>query len=181
MHRRVALCVIASLWFGSASGRAQAKRSVSAAKQVQRDVERIVLGLYRGDVDEVMSYTHPAVLEGLGGTEAAKRALMDAAAQLQARGMKVESLTFPQPPEFFDGGGRRFVYVPTLTIISAGGRRVESLNFQLGVLERNAPGWKYLEGSRMTSQLVQKLFPGYPAERPFPPFYRKLLDPPQPE
>jgi hypothetical protein len=31
--------------------------------------------------------------------------------------------------------------VPTLSIISANGQQIESLNFQLGVLEPNATRW----------------------------------------
>ncbi len=89
--------------------------------------------------------------------------------------MRVESLTFPRAPEFLEGGGRRFAIVPTLSIIYANAQRVESLNFQLGVLEPKSTQWVYVEGSRINKQNVQELFPGFPATYEFPLFYRKKL------
>ena len=110
-----------------------------------------------------------------GGVQGTRRAVQDVVLKLKSAGMRVESLTFPKPPEFLEGGGRRFAVVPTLSIISANAERFESLNFQLGILEPGSTEWTYVEGSRITRQNVQSLFPGFPATYEFPPFYRKKL------
>jgi hypothetical protein len=145
------------------------------AAAVQRDIEAANRSLYSGDVDGVLRYTHPTILQMLGGPEKARQTLAKIVEDLEAQQMKVESFSFPEPPQFFEGGGRRFVYVPTLMVINAKDVRVESLNFQLGVLEPAASDWKYVEGSRMTPENVQQLFPGFPKDKPFPKFYRKKL------
>jgi hypothetical protein len=143
--------------------------------QVQRDVEAIARALYEQDVATLMRFTHPAIVQIMGGPEVAKRAVTAAAVQIARVGMKIEAFSFPSPPQFFEASGRRFVFVPTLTIIAAKAGRVESLNFQCGVLEPAARDWKYIEGSRLTHAMAESLFPGFPKERPFPPFYRKKL------
>jgi hypothetical protein len=42
-------------------------------------------------------------------------------------------------------------------------------------LDPNSTDWTYVEGSRLTKENVQSLFPGFPASYQFPPFYRKKL------
>ncbi len=149
--------------------------SPSEERQVQRDVQTAHRALYSGDVDTVLRYTHPRAIDLLGGASAARQGLMQAVERILKASMKVESLSFPARPEFLEGGGRRFVIVPTLIVMSANGQRLESLNYQFGVLEPGSREWKYLEGSRINKDNVQLLFPGFPASYEFPPFYRKKL------
>ena len=159
----------------AATVRAQSNPSLEPVKQVQRDVEAIVRSLYRGEVDTALRYTHPAVVRLLGGPEQARSTLTQVMAQIAKAEMKIESFSFPRAPEFFEGGGRKYVFVPTLLIISANGQRAESLNFQLGILEPGTKDWKYIEGSRLNPANLQTLLPGFPKDRPLPRFYRKKL------
>jgi hypothetical protein len=114
-------------------------------------------------------------VEMLGGTPAARALLEKVLLKLKSTGMQLESLSFPKPPEFLSGGGRRFAVVPTLSVISASGQQIESLNFQLGVLEPNATRWTYVEGSRINKDNIQVLFPGFPSNYNFPAFYRRKV------
>jgi len=154
---------------------AEAVQSEADAGRVQQDVKALIDALYNADVDTVVRYTHPTIIAMQGGLQGTRKAVQDVVLKLKSAGMRVESLTFPKPPEFLEGGGRRFAVVPTLSIISANGQQIESLNFQLGVLEPGSTEWAYVEGSRITKQNVQSLFPGFPATYEFPPFYRKKL------
>jgi hypothetical protein len=159
----------------AAGGAAIAEDSLDPAQVVQRDVKRLIDALYAGDVDTVIGFTHPTIVRMMGGAQPARAATQQALQQVSNLGMKVEELSFPKPPQFLEGGGRKFAIVPTLMIISANGQRIESLNFQLGVLDSPSTSWKYVEGSRVNKQNVQTLFPGFPADYDFPEFYRKKL------
>jgi hypothetical protein len=145
------------------------------SSRVQVDVRAILQAYYAGDVDTVLRYTHPTIVQMQGGVQATRGAIQHAVSTVTSVGMRLESLTFPKPPEFIEAPGRRFVVVPTLSVIAANGQQVESLNFQLGVLETDSAEWRYVEGSRINAQNVQILFPGFPAGYTFPPFYRKKL------
>lgn len=139
------------------------------------DVRRIVLSLHAGDIDVVLKYTHPKLVKLLGGQAAAGRAIESVVALLKKNDMKLESLSFPSAPTCLEGGGRRFIIVPTLSMIAARNQRIQSLNFQFGVLESGAADWTYLEGSRVNAETVQVLFPGFPREFQFPQVYRKRI------
>jgi hypothetical protein len=142
---------------------------------VQRDVERIVRAIYSGDVDLVLHSTYPGVIGAMGGSDVARRSLDHIVAQVRKSGMTLEAFSFPDPPQFFTAGGTRYVFVPTLSVVVVNGKRFESRNFQLGVLEAGATRWTYVEGSRLNPQNVHQLLPAFPSDRSFPPIQRKAL------
>jgi hypothetical protein len=155
--------------------KAPAAGTPAETQAVQRDVERIIRAIYSGDVDLVMHSTYPGVIGLMGGADVARRSLEAIVAQVRKSGMTLESFSFPEPPEFFTAGGTRYVFVPTLSVVAVNGKRFESRNFQLGVLEAGATRWTYVEGSRLTPQNVHQLLPAFPSDRSLPPIHRKAL------
>lgn len=151
------------------------KTASDETARVQADVRAILNAAYEADVDTMVRYTPPAILEGMGGEAQARAAIEQSLRGVAERGMKLASLTFPEAPTFLKGTERRFVVVPTLSVIEAAGQKVESLNYQLGVLEPKAEAWTYVEGSRINKDNVRLLFPDFPADYTFPTTYRKKL------
>ncbi len=142
---------------------------------VQEDARKLSNAVYNADVDTVLGYTHPKIIEMMGGTSQAKSALDAAFSKFQLLGMKLESMTFPKAPTFLKTDVNHFVIVPTKIIISANGQRLESLNYQFGIRRIGTTQWKYVEGSRINKQNVTTLFPDFPADYEFPEFYRRKL------
>jgi hypothetical protein len=171
MLRWIHVAVGCFVLFAATAGVAQE----SEPARVQADVRTLLHALYAGDVDTVLRYTHPSIVQMQGGVQPTRGAIQHAVSTLTSVGMRLESLRFPKPPEFIEGPDRRFVVVPTLSIIAANSQQVESLNFQLGVLEKDAAQWHYVEGSRINDQNVQTLFPGFPTGYTLPATYRKRL------
>jgi hypothetical protein len=160
---------------GEAPAKAPTAGTPAETQTVQRDVERIVRAIYSGDVDLVLHSTYPGVIGAMGGADVARRSLEHIVAQARKSGMTLESFTFPEAPEFFTAGGTRYVFVPTLSVVAVNGKRFESRNFQLGVLEAGATRWTFVEGSRLNPQNVHQLLPAFPSDRSFPPIHRKAL------
>lgn len=148
---------------------------VGLAERVQGDVESMVRALYSGDVATVVDYTHPILLEGLGGREQARAAVQAWVSPMLKKGIRLVSLTFPRPPEFVETDQAVFAIVPTLSVMELGGQRVESRNYQFGVLDGDHMRWRYAEGSRIKSENVHSLFPSFPKGHRFPEVYRKKL------
>jgi hypothetical protein len=147
----------------------------SEDKTVQADVNEMLDATYTGDADTLLGYTHPKIVEMLGGEAQAKATLETALANIQSSGMELESLEFPQAPTFLETDEHRFAIVPTLSVISVNELRAESLNYQFGVQEQGATDWKYIEGSRINQDNVRSLFPDFPADYKFPETYRRRL------
>jgi hypothetical protein len=142
---------------------------------VQADVRRTLNAVYGGDIDTVLRFTHPDIIQQMGGALQAKTVLQKALDQIQTAGMKVESLAFPEVPTFTNSTAHEFVVVPTKLVITVKGQRLESLNYQFGVREVTQTNWAYIEGSRITAENVRKFFPDFPLGFEFPKVYRKKL------
>jgi len=146
------------------------------AEVVQQDVTALLKAMYGGDVATQLRYAYPLVVLAMGGPDKARASLVQAGEQLKDAGTKVELLDFPEPPRFVAGSaGRQFAVVPTRTILSVRGQRVQSFNFQLGVLEVGASQWFYLEGSRMTPPVLAGMFPDFPTAYRFPKVSKEVL------
>ena len=143
------------------------------ATVVQQDVRRANDALYSGDVDTLLRYTHPRIIELMGGEQKTRETLKESLKVV--REMRVEKLSFPDAPRFFEGQDNFFVFVPTLTIVMVKGQRIESLNFQLGIKKKGQENWAYVEGSRINDSNVRSLFPDFPPGIEFPKFYRRKL------
>jgi len=153
-----------------------ALRAENEAERVQRDVRSLMEATYSRDVEGVLRLTHPRVLELMGGKDAARVATVAALTSISRLQLKIGKMTFPQPPIFFKGATRRYVFVPTLSVVSAtGGQMLESLNYQLGILEPGTSQWKYVEGSRVNQSNARQIFSDFPSDIEFPRFYRRKL------
>jgi hypothetical protein len=142
---------------------------------VHADVETLMKALYSGDLAAVIDYTHPLIIKGLGGHAKAQSTIEESMAPILERGIQVESLSFPEAPDFIVTDQEVYAIVPTHSVFEIGGKRVESLNFQFGVLNPDTEEWKYAEGSRINADNVRSLFPSFPSDYSFPEFYRKRL------
>ena len=158
-----------------APARAPTAGTPAETQAVQHEVEHMIRAIYSGDVDLVLHSTHPSVIGLMGGDEVARRSLEAVVEKVRKSGMKLESFSFPEPPQFFTAGTTRYVFVPTLSVVAVNGKRFESRNFQLGVLETGARRWTFVEGSRLNPKNVHELLPTFPSDRPFPPISRKPL------
>jgi hypothetical protein len=145
------------------------------AKTVQADIRKCSTALYSGDADTILAYTHSKIIEKMGGKVKAKEELTKILAGITEKGMKIESLEFPEPPKFFNGKTNNFVIVPTLSIVSLNGKKVESQNFQLGVKLKGENKWTYIEGSRVNYEFLNQLFDDFPENIEFPKCTRKKL------
>lgn len=144
-------------------------------KSIQGDLRKCMAAVYSADVDVVLTYSHPKIIDLMGGKEKAKEILTKTLTQLKESEMKVESLEFPEIPKYFDSKTNHFVIISTLTIISSKGQKVESLNFQLGIKAIGESKWTYIEGSRINNENIKQLFPDFPDNYDFPKCTRKKL------
>ncbi len=158
-----------------AANTAEAGSQRSEAAIVQEDTRNMLKAVYQADIDTVLGYTHPKIIAMMGGLPKTKAVLEVAFEKLKSVNMKLESFEFPGPPIFLEGEVNRFVIVPTKSLISMNGKRVESLNYQFGIQKKSGATWKYVEGSRINKNSVRVFFPDFPEGFVFPETYRKNL------
>ncbi|MCG8598492.1 MAG: hypothetical protein MI785_29550 [Kiloniellales bacterium] len=175
MIRYLFRCVTLASLLAAGSGPGLAAQAADELHPVQQDVRALTEATFGGDVETTLGFTHPTGLKDAGGREAARKALVQLQEEFSSSGMKVESLSFPSPPDFLETEARRFAIVPTLTILSMAGLRLEVLGFHIGVLEPDAKGWTYVDGARVNGSNVRDFFPDFPGGYTFPKVHSKPL------
>ena len=151
------------------------KKRLADIKQVQSDVKQIHDAVYDSDVDTTVKFTHPKIVEMMGGKEKAKSQLSKLFKQLKDMELKVESFKFHKDPVFVETKSARYAIIPTKIVLEVNGQRFDCLNYQFGQQKKDEKRWFYLEGSRINNQTVRLLFPDFPKDYKFPEIYRKRL------
>lgn len=151
------------------------ENEIEQSKIVQSETRQVAGAVYEKDVKTVLSFTHPKVIEALGGMAAAETTLRNTFSKMSEINMKMESFEFPADPIFIKGSVHQFALIPTKAQYSVQGQKAESLNYQFGVRALDATSWKYIEGSQVNAGNVKNLFPDFPDNIKFPEISRKKL------
>ena len=141
--------------------------------QVKNDIKALSQATYTNKPETILKYTMPKIIEMMGGEEKAKITLSTILNKMQY--ITLDSLTFPKEPSFIEGTKYEYVIIPTLSIVSANGQRIESLNFQVGQRLKSTEKWYYIEGSRVNQNTIPIYLPELPKNQKLPEFYRKKI------
>ena len=185
----VGLVVVLGVILGASKlvGKFNADRQAKAARQaellvaekdrVQADIRSILNAGYSGDLDTILRFTNPKLVEMMGGKDQAKVQLAAPLEQIRSAGMTLESLDFPQDPTFFETRANQYVIVHTLMVANLGnGQRAESVGYQLGVRPLGTTEWTYVDGKGLTkANAVTTILPDFPRGQSLPPTSLKRL------
>ncbi len=144
-------------------------------EQVHDDVRRNLEAVYSGDVDTVLGFTNEHMIKAMGGEQEARSRLKNTFERIKAAGIKIDSLEFPAVPTLYSDRDFEYVIVPTVAVISRGNERVEATNYQLGIRPVGEKNWAYFDGSRINTDNIYSLYPGFPRDIEFPEVFQNPL------
>jgi hypothetical protein len=169
------LCIVGALGLLTPTLCAFELDTAACIQGAESDVRGLVAAVYSQDIDTILSLTHPVVTEFMGGEEGARKVLAGVLAHMQSVGISLESIRFPQQPLFISGQYNEYVIVTTESIMVGQGKTLRSVNFQFGARPRGSTRWTYIEGSRVSKELLQKFFPDFPTDFAFPRVSREVI------
>ena len=159
-----------------AVGCGDTKFTAADKKQVQADVMALMNATIEADVETLLRYTHPRVAELAGSPAALREVLEKGLAAFKSVNLQLESITFPDEPEFFKTENNEYAIVPVKTILVISGKRIGGQTFQLGVRSIGDKQWKYVDGGKLSDATMRaKLFPDFPSDRKLPTTSQKQL------
>lgn len=175
----ILLCLLSTIQWATRQSDVIADDAESTKKEserVQLQVRAIQTAVYKGDIEGVLKYTHPKVIDALGGPEKTREILHDVLKGFLAKGVRMDEFKIAAEPTFVQGTTHEFVIVPTRAIIGIGETRIESSNFQLGIKPLGKGDWTYVEGSRINQGNVNSWFPDFPKDVALPKTSRKKIE-----
>ena len=167
------------------------------AKIVQEHTRKLLEAPYNGDVDSVLSLTHPKIIERAGGIDLMRKMMTlmksNAANNPDEPSQELESIEFPEDPTIVRVKGDEFVVVPYRTVVKSSrdlpkmqgaparfGKRVslhlESYGYLFAHKDEDGD-WKYVSGGE---DRARGFFPEFPADFVFPKQEVNLLSAPAP-
>ena len=147
---------------------------------LQRQV-RLTMDFYWDDTadgNEIVAATYPRAVAAGGGAAGVLAAVTAMRQQMRDLGTSRESSGFPGPPTIIETSRRAYATVPTHMVVRAGDKRIESYNYQFGILEPGSSRWTYLEGSRVNAAMLREWFPDFPDDYAFPRVSREVSQDP---
>lgn len=145
------------------------------AEQVQGDLRNVREATVTGDIDTVLRYAHPKLIELAGGQQEFVTVVERQLSEMKNSQVSFSELTFPSPPEFIQTRDRLYAVVPQQFVMSVPAAGIETKSFQLGVLEKGSSQWTYIDVSKFDRETLEEWFPDFPADYTFPEVSMKQL------
>ncbi|GAA4438994.1 hypothetical protein [Bremerella cremea] len=140
-------------------------------KQLQNDVQTLTTALLEADSETALKLLHPKPFDRrIGSREEFTKGLKKAKEALgRIKLFKPEiSVAFPKRPIFVEGEQHQFAIVPIETQVKMLGGIGKSESFLIGIREEKDDTWRYLDGTKLEQEDIQKLFSDFPVEQPLP-------------
>jgi hypothetical protein len=154
------LSLIVALLFIASPARADEKIDVEKAVEQAKVVAKAVLD---GDFAKVADFTHPKVVEIMGGREkmiAQTKAIMKT---LKDMGVEIKSHTVGKPAEPVIDGKTVYVVISTSMSLTANGKNLETESYLLGMTTDAGKNWVFVDGAGMDrTEVRDKVFPKLP-------------------
>ena len=145
------------------------------AEKLKSDVKKNMEASIQGDLDTIVGFTHPRIIELSGGEKRARIELSKMLAEMKTKGFNIESFEIPVSPTISQQRGTQYAIVSTLTKLTLKGQKMENLNFQLGIKKVSDKEWVYIDSSKIMQKEVLELFPEIPNALEFPQVYKKKI------
>jgi hypothetical protein len=142
-------------------------RAADIAATASRDAARLSSCMEAFDALCANSMTDTKILEEHG----ISRSQLDQQVGAMYANLKTSQVTYsrfdlgaPWPP--FVTLGRRYIFIPYTAVLVGMGRRVAAKSFFIGVSEDDGSSWKFVDGQRLTKDMIGQIIPGYVGKLP---------------
>jgi hypothetical protein len=137
------------------------------AANASRDAARLANCMKVFDARCANSMTYTKVLEEHG----ISRSQLDQAVSSMYANLKSAHATYsrfdlgaPWPP--FVTLGRRYIFIPYNAVLEVMGRKALAKSFLIGVSEDDGSSWQFVDGQRLTKDMIGQVIPGYVGKLP---------------
>ena len=122
----------------------------------------------RGDLDKFATWTHPKLVEAMGGRERLLGVLKAGQKQMTERGIRLLSATVLSQIELAQGGDEWFAVVPYELEMGIPDGRALQRTWLLGISADQGKSWTFVDGGKLDAGSVRRMFPHFPAKLPLP-------------
>jgi len=139
------------------------------AAGVQHQGNALAAALLNEDFAGVAATACSPVLARVGGGKALARQIEVSFKVMQQQGRRLVAMDFRPPSTVFETAETRFALVPYSSVVQVNADRVELDSYYLGVQNKGADRWCFIDTAALTAANLREFFPGAPPALKLPP------------
>ena len=126
---------------------------------IKKEAQNCANAAVKSDYEGIVKYTHPRLINMMGGKDAMIAKLKDGIAEMHATGMEFSSATIgaPEAPKKF--GDWLTSVVPEHTVMKVQGGRLVRDSYLLGISEDGGKNWVFVDLGQTTKEHFAQIFP----------------------
>ena len=160
----------------AATAFAQTTTSDQAAEvAAQEQGNALAAAMLREDYAAIAATACSPVLARVGGAVALARLLEVNFKIMQQQGRQLEAMHFGVAGAVLDASQTRFTLVPYRSVVRVRDGRVSLESWYLGVQNKGADAWCFIDTAALTASILKQLYPGAPMELQLPPLAQAVI------
>jgi hypothetical protein len=141
----------------------------TASVEAQRQGNAFAAAMLREDYAAVAATACSPVLARVGGAVALAQMIEVSFKVMQQQGRQLEQMQFAPASAIFDGKQTRFALVPYRSVVRVRDGRLSLESHYLGVQNKDADAWCFIDTEALTVALLHQMYPGAPQQLQLPP------------
>ncbi len=162
--RGIPLLIVAVAAFSTAATAQVSKKAEMVRQKAQQSSDALV----NGDVETMVRFTHPKVVELMGGREKMAAVVRKGMAEMNAGGTKIVSAKPEPPAEFVRMGTEEVAVVPFTLVMKVPGATLTQKTFLLGISSGQGKSWTFIDGAGLDDESIKKVLPDFPTQVKLP-------------
>lgn len=141
----------------------------AAAAAAQEQGNALAAAMLGEDYAAVAATACSPVLARVGGAAALARLLEVGFKVMRQQGRQLEAMQFGAAAAIFDSSQTRFALVPYRSVVRVRDGRLVLESWYLGVQNKDADGWCFIDTAALTDVMLHEMYPGAPPQLRLPP------------
>lgn len=129
---------------------------------LKKQADAMTAAMMHQDFKQMIYYTHPKIILGLGGKDNALKKLEGAMGQMQSQGIAFKSVSVGDIKSIVKSNGDLYSVVPDIIQVMVNGGVVTRGSSLLAISSDNGKRWYFVDTAPFKHQSIKKLFPTYP-------------------
>lgn len=135
-------------------------------KLAKENVQTLNDSVIKGDYGKVIDFTHPKLVEMMGGREKAIALMENSTKEMKKEGFEFKSVKVGDPSDIVKQANELYLYVPFELTMKIPKRKITAPSYVIGVSTDQGKTWKYVDG--MGGENMNKILPDLPASLKLP-------------
>lgn len=134
--------------------------SAQQKTQIKQQAQLMANATIKGDYKTLVKYTHPKIVNMMGGKEKMIAVVNKGVSQMQTNGITFKQALIGEPGNILNTGTGLYAVIPQKLIMNANGRTMTTTSSLLASSTDKGKTWYFTDAGNISDEQLKQLFPG---------------------